>query len=490
MKKLGGCGRGLPTSSKTLAKMKWGIFLIIALCVITANATLPELVLSQDERKSIQVASFGFFAGGSLSLDLRDLELSNPNDPGRVAFYIRKARDTLSDEDEGRKEDEEHWRGTATEQQQQVEQPFPPCFLDNSYVREEIEDGTSIIEELAPEVKNWTRSLEVGDDEGLWQIIFINCKQRSTVSFRLTIDLINPNANHLSAGDTPLPYVYGFSSAAYLVIAFYWFHLLVYRKDTRVFRAHWLMLVLVVFIHVDKALHSAKYYHKMKGVLTEAWQIGFYIFACVKGILSILIIILLASGWMFIKPYLSVKDKRVISIIVPLQVLANIASAIGNETAVGSADQSFWAMVLPLIDLAGCAVILWTILQTRKHLGAGTAADGKESDVINKYKLWSSFYIVTLVYIYVTRIVVQLLQASLPFRYVTWVGEAVDETATLLFYVFIGYKFRPYPNNPYTQVPESEDVDVEPRVGARENEDRLRMYPVSRSRAADSNEVL
>lgn len=61
-----------------------------------------------------------------------------------------------------------------------------------------------------------------------------------------------------------------------------------------------------------------------------------------------------------------------------------------------------------------------------------------ETDVLNKYKLWSSFYIVTLVYIYVTRIIVQLLQASLPFRYVTWVGVAVDELATLLFYVFIG----------------------------------------------------
>lgn len=45
---------------------------------------------------------------------------------------------------------------------------------------------------------------------------------------------------------------------------------------------------------------------------------------------------------MFIKPFLSSKDKRVISIVVPLQVLANIASAIGNEAAVGSTDRSFW----------------------------------------------------------------------------------------------------------------------------------------------------
>lgn len=91
------------------------------------------------------------------------------------------------------------------------------------------------------------------------------------------MDPVNPGNNHLSAGDTPLPLVYGISSVAYLLVAFYWFSLLVFRKDTRVFRAHWLMyvrwftchdvyiviaiirLVLVVCIHIDKALHSVRY---------------------------------------------------------------------------------------------------------------------------------------------------------------------------------------------------------------------------------------
>lgn len=45
---------------------------------------------------------------------------------------------------------------------------------------------------------------------------------------------------------------------------------------------------------------------------------------------------------MFIKPFLSSRDKKIISIIIPLQVLANVASAIGTEAAIGSADWSFW----------------------------------------------------------------------------------------------------------------------------------------------------
>ena len=66
-----------------------------------------------------------------------------------------------------------------------------------------------------------------------------------------------------------------------------------------------------------------------------------------------MMLVLLASGWMFIKPFLSVKDKRVISIVVPLQVLANVASAIGNETAIGSAGWSFWVSSVAVSPLFG-----------------------------------------------------------------------------------------------------------------------------------------
>lgn len=38
--------------------------------------------------------------------------------------------------------------------------------------------------------------------------------------------------------------------------------------------------------------------------------------------------------------------------------------------------------LLPVADLAGCGVVLWTILQTRKHLGQGSEADGKGKKVI------------------------------------------------------------------------------------------------------------
>ncbi|CAO3596820.1 unnamed protein product [Absidia cylindrospora] len=415
---------------------------MIHLVFVTAQ---PPLELENDERKLIEVAEFGYLEGGQLTLTVENYKLTNESAPGTVAFYSKRT-----------------------------------C---SGFVKDEQNDEVAVLREIPfPFTEPWTTSLTVDHQEdGVWQVLFVNCKDTS-VSFKLTVEEVNPGNNHLSAGDSPLPWVYGLSSFAYLVAALYWISLLVVRKDTKVFRAHWLMFVLMVIIVINKALQSAKYHFMKIGMLSEGWSIGFYVFASIKGLLSILIIILLASGWMFIKPFLSSRDKSVISIVMPLQILANVASAIGGEAAIGSADWPFWNMIFPVIDLVACGIILWTILQTRKNLGAGSSADGKEKDVLEKYKLWSSFYVVTLIYIYITRIIVQLLQATLPFQYVTWFGEAVNELATLSFYIFIGLKFRPYANNPYMQVNTDLD-DEEDNVGeaSRSHQNNsIRLQPVNR----------
>lgn len=58
-----------------------------------------------------------------------------------------------------------------------------------------------------------------------------------------------------------------------------------------------------------------------------------------------------------------------------------------------------------------------------------------------KYKLWGSFYIITVIYIYLTRIMVQFLKVSLPYQYVSWLVELLNEVITLGFYITIGLVF-------------------------------------------------
>lgn len=56
-----------------------------------------------------------------------------------------------------------------------------------------------------------------------------------------------------------------------------------------------------------------------------------------------------------------------------------------------------------------------------------------------KYKLWGSFYLVTVTYIYLTRILVEFMKVALPFQYVNWLVELLNEAITLGFYATIGY---------------------------------------------------
>lgn len=56
----------------------------------------------------------------------------------------------------------------------------------------------------------------------------------------------------------------------------------------------------------------------------------------------------------------------------------------------------------------------------------------------SKYKLWGSFYLVTVVYMYLTRILIEFLKAALPYQYVLWVVELLNEAITLGFYATVG----------------------------------------------------
>ncbi|KAF9012234.1 hypothetical protein BGZ52_007122, partial [Haplosporangium bisporale] len=113
--------------------------------------------------------------------------------------------------------------------------------------------------------------------------------------------------------------------------------------------------------------------------------------------------------------------------------------------------------VFPLVDLVSCVVILVVIIQTQRHLSEAAEAEGKVAESKSKYKLWGSFYLVTVVYMYLTRILIEFLRAALPYQYVLWVVELLKEVITLGFYVIVGYKFRPYANNPYTLIDEDQD---------------------------------
>jgi len=54
------------------------------------------------------------------------------------------------------------------------------------------------------------------------------------------------------------------------------------------------------------------------------------------------VIALIGTGWAFLKPFLSEKERNIFLVVIPLQILANIALVVLEETAPGSQGWFTW----------------------------------------------------------------------------------------------------------------------------------------------------
>ena len=90
------------------------------------------------------------------------------------------------------------------------------------------------------------------------------------------------------------------------------------------------------------------------------------------------------------------------------------------------------------MDIICCIAILVPIIWSIRHLKEASAIDGKAAKNLEKLRMFRQFYLMVVSYIYFTRIIVYLLDATLPFRW-TWFGVFASELATLIFYFATGY---------------------------------------------------
>lgn len=72
------------------------------------------------------------------------------------------------------------------------------------------------------------------------------------------------------------------------------------------------------------------------------------------------LIALLGTGWTFIKPFLSDKDKKIFLVVIPLQILDNIALIIIEETAPGSQGWFTWISFQSLVNQSNISLTVGT----------------------------------------------------------------------------------------------------------------------------------
>uniref|UniRef100_T1IV30 GOST seven transmembrane domain-containing protein n=1 Tax=Strigamia maritima TaxID=126957 RepID=T1IV30_STRMM len=304
-------------------------------------------------------------------------------------------------------------------------------------IQETIEDGIHVYE-IGLIIR-----IREKKEEGLYSLYFHNCPNykrsggKQLTSVNLTIEMLEVNdKNYLSAGQIPLPTVYFCSSMLFFVAGCIWVYVL---------------------------KHSSINFHFIEtyGIHIEGWAVLYYITHLLKGALLFITIVLIGTGWALIKHIINDKEKKIFMIVIPLQVLANVAEIIIEESEEGDLSYSAWREVLILVDLLCCGAILFPVVWSIRHLQEASQTDGKAAINLKKLKLFRHFYIMIVCYIYFTRIIVYLLKITVPFKY-EWLDEAFRAAATLIFFVMTGYKFRPASNNPYLQIPlDEEEVEMD-----------------------------
>ncbi|XP_048197822.1 protein GPR108 isoform X3 [Perognathus longimembris pacificus] len=508
-----GLGRGSPA--------EWGQLLLLLLLSGSCSGRIHRLALTGEKRADIQLNSFGFYTNGSLEVELSVLRLGlqeTENKPPLVGFSLSRVRSGSVRSYPTRDPHECPLQRNSSnflvlflidtkdlqvqvrkygEQKQLFISPglLPDVPSKSGLPKPEPTDptkadsGTSTVSKAKTELTvsqapsgkdkelvlglghlndsyNFSFHMVVGSraEEGQYNLNFHNCynsipgRERP---FDLTVMIREKNPEgFLSAAEMPLFKLYLIMSACFLAAGIFWVSVLC-RNTYNVFKIHWLMAALAFTKSISLLFHSINYYFiNSQGHPIEGLAVMHYITHLLKGSLLFITIALIGSGWAFIKYVLSDKEKKIFGIVIPLQVLANVAYIVIESREEGASDYGFWKEILFLVDLICCGAILFPVVWSIRHLQDASGTDGKVAVNLAKLKLFRHYYVMVICYVYFTRIIAILLRVAVPFQW-QWLYQLLVEGSTLTFFVLTGYKFQPAGDNPYLQLPQEDEEDVQ-----------------------------
>jgi len=407
---------------------------LLGCCWVPVGGRKTTLVVHDDSRAGFLVEPFCFAGGGTLRFDVTNFRLAAAGKdatPANVGVIVRRVDGAARP----------FATTTAADRASSV------CLI----THKKPEDQVVFIK--GP---NTTFSQPVGEQaSGLYSLIYANCDAGTTASFILKATLTNQGGVFLSAGDIPLPFIYGAASILFTAAFAVWQRQVMVEKASA-HKIHHLMSALCLVRAAAVGFEALRYQSMKQTGDGHAWSTLYYVLTFVKGVMLFSVILLIGTGWSFVKPFLQDRDKKILLAVVPLQVLVNTAMVVVEETPPGTNGWMTWRDVLHLLDVICCCAILFPIVWSIRHLREAAEADGKALLTLNKLKVFREFYILVVCYIYFTRIIVYLVRVTLP-CHLAWAAKGASELASLAFYTTVGYKFRPRADNPYLRVPGEED---------------------------------
>lgn len=414
---------------------------LLAFFMPLSYAEIKQTPIKADSRSVIGFEKFGFTHNGYLDIILTNIsypaEISNSEELSLMGFFLVT---------------EENWVQVLIEYSELGESDAR-CVLQNSHINplftfQEIDPSSGMVN------KSFTAP---GADE--YNLKFANCLPSVQVSMNVRTAMYNLQRNgkkdYLSIGQTQLPGLFSGFFLLYLTLFGVWSYVC-WKKKGSVHRIHILMGILVLLKALDLLSEAEdKSYIKKTGT-AHGWDIAFYGFSFLKGVMLFTVIVLIGTGWSILKPFLQEKEKKVLMIVIPLQVFANIAAVVIDETGPARKYWVTWTQLLLLLDVICCCAVLFPIIWSIKHLREAALTDGKAARSLLKLTLFRQYYIIVVSYIYFTRIVVLALKIIISYQF-SWTCDLMTELATLAFYIFTGYRFRPESHNPYFRLDDEEE---------------------------------
>ncbi|EXB23442.1 hypothetical protein L484_005732 [Morus notabilis] len=417
-------------------------FLLLLILLPLAAGEIKSLTISGDSRPMILFEKFGFTHTGHVAISVDNVAVASSAtiDPSHLGFFL------LSEE-------------SLLQVLMEMQQDPQFCVLNSHYVLQ-----LFTFRNLSPPPhSSFKRSYPVTAPNE-YSLFFANCAPAGTA---VTMDVLTEVFNYdrdgskdfLSAGLTQLPSLFFFFSLVYFGFLGLWIYILLSNKRS-VHRIHFLMagLLLMKALNLICAAED-KHYVKVTGT-PHGWDVLFYIFQFIRVVLLFTVIVLIGTGWSFLKPFLQEREKKVLMIVIPLQVLANVASVVIGETGPFIKDWVTWNQVFLFVDIICCCAIIFPIVWSIRSLRETSKTDGKAARNLSKLQLFRQFYIVVIGYLYFTRIVVFALKTIAAYKY-QWVSNAAEEIASLAFYVVMFYMFRPVEKNEYFVLDEEEEEAAE-----------------------------
>jgi len=112
------------------------------------------------------------------------------------------------------------------------------------------------------------------------------------------------------------------------------------------------MLFLVLIKALSLIFHGVNHHYiAIKGRHEEAWAILFYITHVLRGLLLIIAILLVGTGFTFIKHVLSERERKLFIIAIPLQILAVVAQIFLEEKEESDVVYVTWRQICFIVDL-------------------------------------------------------------------------------------------------------------------------------------------